>query len=65
MPAKKFDYEAAILRLEEINRILADGNITLKESLTLYEEGAKLAAACKQELDAAQQRIAEVTLTDE
>jgi len=65
MPAKKFDYEAAILRLEEINRILADGNITLKESLTLYEEGAKLAAACKQELDAVQQRIAEVTLTDE
>lgn len=65
MPAKKFDYEKAVLRLEEINRELAGGNISLEQSLKLYEEGVRLADGCKRELEAAQKRIAEVALSDE
>ena len=45
-----FNVDEALDRLEEINQRLAAKDITLKESLELYKEGTKLAAACQERL---------------
>lgn len=57
MSEKKFVFEDALKRLEEINQRLSTGNVMLDEGISLYEEGAKLAAQCKQALEAAKERI--------
>jgi exodeoxyribonuclease VII small subunit len=36
---------------------LERGELTLEESVSLFEEGVRLSQACKQELDAAEGRI--------
>lgn len=47
---KEFNVDEALNRLEEINLRLAGSEITLKESLSLYQEGVELAAKCKEQL---------------
>lgn len=50
-------FEAARDELEQIVRRLEDGNVTLQESLDLWERGEKLAAHCDQLLGQAEQRL--------
>tara|TARA_Y100001968_G_C19129622_1_gene606031 strand:+ start:161 stop:376 length:216 start_codon:yes stop_codon:yes gene_type:complete len=40
---------------------LESGDISLEESLNLYEEGMKLSAICKSQLDKAEQRVKELS----
>lgn len=47
---QEFNVDDALNRLEAINQRLAAKDITLKESLELYKEGTKLAAACQEHL---------------
>ena len=47
--------------LAEIVSILERGESTLDESLALFEEGTKLAAACSKQLDQAEQKILKLT----
>ena len=47
-------------RLEDISARLENGSVSLEESISLYEESAKLAAFCKQILQQAQQKITEL-----
>lgn len=54
-------YEKAILRLEEIVSSLEKNEVSLDESLKLFEEGTKLTAFCADKLKNAQQRITELT----
>ena len=61
MAAKKKPFEESMTRLEEIVSILARGESTLDESLALFEEGTKLAAACSKQLDQAEQKILKLT----
>ena len=61
MAAKKKPFEESMTRLEEIVSILERGESTLDESLALFEEGTKLAAACSKQLDQAQQKILKLT----
>ena len=61
MAAKKKPFEESMTRLEEIVSILARGESTLDESLVLFEEGTKLAAACSKQLDQAEQKILKLT----
>ena len=61
MAAKKKPFEESMTRLEEIVSILERGESTLDESLALFEEGAKLAAACSKQLDQAEQKILKLT----
>ncbi len=49
--------EKDIKRLEEISRILEEGEVSLDESLKLYEEGCKLAKNCLKELEKAKGKI--------
>ena len=61
MAAKKKPFEESMTRLEEIVSILERGESTLDESLALFEEGTKLAAACSKQLDQAVQKILKLT----
>ena len=45
-----FELEAAFAELEEIISQLESENISLKESIALYGNGAQLIAQCKEEL---------------
>lgn len=51
------DYEATFRRLEEIADRLERGSLPLEQSLKLFEEGTRLAAALTAALDAAEQKL--------
>ena len=59
MSAKKesIRFEDALTRLDEIVRHLEKGDLPLNDSLTLYEEGTGLIAACSKLLDEAEQKV--------
>lgn len=61
MAAKKKPFEESMARLEEIVSTLERGESSLEESLALFEEGTKLAAACAKQLDQAEQKILKLT----
>lgn len=58
-------FEQAMARLEEIVRLLESGELSLDETVRLYEEGQKLRQFCEQKLNDAEKRIKMVTLTDD
>jgi len=53
-------FEEMTGRLQEIVRRLESGNVTLVDSVRLYEEGAKLAQKCAALLDRAQLKIKKI-----
>ena len=55
-----YSFEAARDELLTIVSRLEEGNVTLDESLDLWERGEKLAARCQEILDGARDRIAAV-----
>jgi exodeoxyribonuclease VII small subunit len=50
-------FEDCLKRLEEIVERLEKGDLSLEESLALFEEGMKLSNACRGELDEAEGKI--------
>lgn len=54
---EKMTFEQAIERMEEIISRLSDGNLGIDESVSLYEEGIKLAAFCDEKIKEAQRKI--------
>ena len=54
---KEMTYENAVKRLQEIVKTLENGGLPLEESVKLFEEGARLAKFCNDELKNAEQRI--------
>lgn len=50
-------FEEQMQSLEEVVEKLEHGELPLEESLRLFEEGMRLTAACRQELDAAEGRL--------
>ncbi len=50
-------FEDAFKRLEDIVARLEAGDLSLDESLALYEQGQRLARHCSQLLDAAELRV--------
>jgi exodeoxyribonuclease VII small subunit len=50
-------FEERLAALETVVERLERGELTLEDSVRLFEEGARLSAACKQELEAAEGRI--------
>ena len=50
-------FEGDLKELEGIVDKLERGELTLEESVTLFEEGVKLSAACKAELEQAEGRV--------
>lgn len=50
-------FEESIKKLESIVEKLEKGDLSLEESLKLFEEGVALSAACKKELDSAEGKV--------
>lgn len=57
MAKKAETYEAMAERLQGIADKLSDGNLPLEEMIKLYEEGAKLAAKCREMLKGYKARL--------
>ena len=50
-------FEESLKKLETIVDQLEKGDLTLEDSLKLFEEGVGLSAACKKELDTAEGKV--------
>jgi len=50
-------FEESLKKLETIVEQLEKGDLTLEDSLKLFEQGVGLSAACKKELDAAEGKV--------
>lgn len=53
----EMNFAEKLNRLEEITRSLENGDCSLEDAITLYEEGKKLAAACGETIKTAKQKI--------
>ena len=58
-------FEENMTRLEEIVTRLEKGDVPLSQSLSLFEEGTRLAAACRTELEEYLENVALVTELDQ
>ncbi|SHN49274.1 exodeoxyribonuclease VII small subunit [Erythrobacter sanguineus] len=56
----QMSFEQALAALETIVQQLERGDVPLDHSISLYERGEALRAACQQRLDAAQARIEKI-----
>lgn len=65
MTKKTITFEAAMERLEEITRLLESGSEGLDASLKLYEEGVALIRLCTQKLEAAEQSVKVLQMSEE
>lgn len=59
------EFESMMTQLEEITEKLESGELSLDESMTLFEKGVALTKACSKLLDEAQQKIVKITADDE
>ncbi len=50
-------FEESIKKLESIVEQLEKGDLSLEDSLKLFEEGVALSATCKKELDTAEGKV--------
>ena len=51
------DFEKQLKALESVVERLEQGDLSLEESVQLFEEGIKLSDACKKELEGAEGKI--------
>lgn len=63
MAQKTQTFEASLGELEKIVRKLEDGDLSLEESLKLFEDGVRLSRECQERLSNAERRI-EILLKD-
>ena len=59
--SKEMTYEQAFELLQKIVTELEKGNLSLDDSLKLFEEGTKLSALCYSKLANARQKVTEIT----
>jgi exodeoxyribonuclease VII small subunit len=50
-------FEESLKKLETVVEQLEKGDLSLEDSLRLFEEGVELSAACKKDLDAAEGKV--------
>lgn len=60
---KKETFETSLAKLEDIVTQLEEGDLSLEDSLELFENGVKLSRECQERLNQAERRI-EVLLKD-
>jgi len=54
---EKFSFEQALVRLEEVVETLEAGNISLEESIKIYQEGITLSKLCSGMLEEAEGKV--------
>ena len=57
MNPENMTFEASMVRLEQIVRIMERGDAPLEESLKLFQEGTELVHSCQKLLDDAQMQV--------
>ena len=57
MAEKKPSFEEMMARLDEIVRLLEQGDVPLENALSFFEEGTALVKKCGKQLDFAGQKI--------
>ena len=57
MAEKKQSFEESLKRLEEIVGALEKGDVSLSDSMAMFEEGTALIRGCTDMLDAAEQQV--------
>ena len=62
---KKYTFEEAMKRLEEISQQLGQEGLALEKSMALFEEGCQLAAFCQNQLEQARQTVVRLTAQQE
>jgi exodeoxyribonuclease VII small subunit len=62
---EELSFEDALRALEETVMKLESGDMTLEESLALFETGQKLASLCSERLENATLRVAQLTADDQ
>ncbi|MGI6744603.1 MAG: Exodeoxyribonuclease 7 small subunit [Firmicutes bacterium ADurb.Bin300] len=62
---KDMTFEQSMKRLEEIVKLLENGNLPLEDSLQLFEEGTALVRKSEAYLDFAQQKITQLISIEE
>lgn len=65
MLSKDFDFEKSIKELEKIANSLENEQISLEESIALFEKGVKLSKDCSEYLESAKQRIVSLSEAEE
>src|SRR5205807_6608168 len=65
LPPEAPTFEDSLMELERMVRDLEDGRLGLDEALARYEQGVGLIKSCYQQLRQAEQRILQLTGTDE
>jgi exodeoxyribonuclease VII small subunit len=53
----ELNFEQAMKRLEQIVESLEEGNLTLEDSLKIFEEGVKLSRLCSRKLEEAEKKV--------
>lgn len=56
-PTKKVDFERSLTRLEEVVRKLESPQLSLDESMKLFEEGVALSQECQKQLEEAEGKV--------
>lgn len=62
MSAQNLDFESALKELEKTVSLLENGDLSLDDSIKLYEKGILLSKECALKLENAKQKI--ITLND-
>ncbi len=65
MAAETFDFEQALKELEKRVNHLEGGELSLDESLKVFEEGVKLSKQCESHLKDAESKIEVLTKADD
>jgi len=65
MAKSKPGFEEQLKELEQIVTRLEQGDVSLEESLKLFEEGVRLARACQTALQEAEQKVQILTRNDD
>lgn len=65
MILKDFDFEKSIKELEQIATALENEQLSLDESISLFEKGVKLSKECSLYLENAKQKIVLLTEAEE
>jgi exodeoxyribonuclease VII small subunit len=60
---EKLSFEQAFAELEEVVQQLEAGDLTLDQSMALFERGMTLATQCNAQLDAAELRVRQLVPT--
>ena len=57
MAKRKFNFENALIELEETVDKMEEGDLSLEESLLAFEKGIKLTRECQNALQQAEQKV--------